>query len=104
MRHKLNQLSENAMKLIKNPAIDDPATIARLAPIPAKLHQMLYQLQQIEDESLRIQDLLERLTPTTLRSGVNATGIVAIGQSPDVGRSRRMRIRIEINWPILEET
>jgi hypothetical protein len=47
MKQKLLQLGREAMKLIKNPLLNDSATIARLGPIPAKLQQMQMQIERL---------------------------------------------------------
>jgi len=87
------------MALIKNPALNDPSTIARLAPVPAKLLQMASQLQQIEDESIRIQDLLDRLTQMTTRKGTSdSNSRIASESDRHNGRALRKKIRIVIDW------
>jgi hypothetical protein len=87
------------MSLIKNPALNDPSTIARLAPVPAKLQQMLSQLQQIEDESIRIHELLDRFSQVTHHPGTaDTTSVVALASNLSNGRGHRKKIRIVIDW------
>jgi hypothetical protein len=87
------------MGLIKNPVLNDPSAIARLAPVPAKLQQMLSQLQQIEDECIRIQELLDHFSQATHRPGAaDATSLVARASNLHNGRGHRKKIRIVVDW------
>lgn len=97
MKQKLQQLGQEAMNLIKNPSLNDSATIARLGPIPAKLQQMQMQIDEIEQEATRIENLLKTLNPKEKKAP--ATG--AVYQKVEIlprlnGRQEQKKIRIEI--------
>src|SRR5437899_2824890 len=82
------------MTLIKDPKLDNPAIIARLAPIPAKIEQIQRQMSQLENETQRIEDLLLRFSePAPPPSG---------GANParnnNGHKGVRQNIRIEIDW------
>ena len=60
MKQKLLDLSAKALRLIKDPDLNDPAVIARLGPVPVKLQQMHTQLENLEAETNRIEELLTK--------------------------------------------
>jgi hypothetical protein len=103
MKQKLAQLSEKAMALIKSPAVNDPSIIAKLATLPAKLQQMQYQVQQLEDEIVHIESLLNAHSQTQTNSADRADTYNQLTATPNVqnGHSQRRKIRIVINWPLL---
>ncbi|MGD0251082.1 MAG: hypothetical protein ABSC01_00110 [Verrucomicrobiota bacterium] len=96
MKQKLLQLGREAMKLIKNPLLNDSATIARLGPIPAKLQQMQMQIDEIEQEATRIENLLKTLNQNDRKTTTaeNSNPQTLTQQS---GRQEQKKIRIEID-------
>jgi hypothetical protein len=96
VKQKLLQLGQEAMKLIKNPLLNDSATIARLGPIPAKLQQMQVQIDEIEQEATRIDNLLKSLN----RNGRKTTTVENLNPETLIhqsGRQEQKKIRIEID-------
>src|ERR1035438_7470221 len=97
MKQKLLQLSQEAMSLIKNPSLNDSATIARLGPIPAKLQQLQVQIDEIEQETTRIENLLKTLNPKDKKAtAMDASHHNLETMSRLNGRQEQKKIRIEI--------
>jgi hypothetical protein len=96
MQQQLALLRQQAVDLIKRPSLDDPSTLARLAPIPAKLQQLERELQEIEDEKSRIKAFLDGLlhpsTPANLDNQV-----LKLRNT----RREQKKIRIEIDLSLL---
>jgi hypothetical protein len=98
MKQKLQHLSEEAMVLIKNPTLNDSTIIAQLGPIPARLKQLQIQIDDIEQETLRIENLLKTLDPKAKKG--TATNTVHLDMEtlfPSNGRQEQKKIRIEID-------
>lgn len=98
MKQKLEKLRLQAVSLIKHPTLDDPTTLSRLAPIPAKIQQLEGQVQEIEDEISRIEKLLQGLShshqhPETVPAHSPNHEVLS---SPN-GRREQKKIRVEID-------
>src|SRR6266566_8463765 len=59
MKNTLEQLSQKALAIIKDPAVNDPDVIARLGQIPAKLQRIGSQFEELARETARIEELVE---------------------------------------------
>ncbi len=99
MKQKLEQLKLKAVSLIKHPTLDDPTTLARLAPIPAKLQHLEGQVQEIEDEISRIDKLLQSFSQTHEHQETSPAHSlnhheVSISSK---GRREQKKIRIELD-------
>jgi len=98
IKQQLEQLRLQAVKLIKDPSLDDPTALARLAPIPAKLQQLEGQIEEIEDEKSRIEQILQSFSHTSDRpitEIVRQLGSQALSNGN--GRREQKKIRIEID-------
>jgi hypothetical protein len=100
MRQKLQQLSEQAMSLIKNPSLTDAAIIARLAPLPAKLQQMERNLADLEVEANAVERLLQGLN-----GAIHPTETEKDDHAPEpsfrMGRKPQTKLRIEVDAKFL---
>jgi len=98
MKQKLEQLRIRAVSLIKHPTLDDPTTLARLAPIPAKLQHLEGQVQEIEDEISRIDKLLQDFSHSHEHPEMAPSHSLnnEVLNSPN-GRREQKKIRIEID-------
>lgn len=86
------------MRLIKNPSLSDSVALARLGPIPAKLQQMQTQIDEIEQEATRIENLLKTLNPEGKKAAAADTVYQHTETLPRLnGRQEQKKIRIEIN-------
>ena len=98
MKQRLLLLSQEAMSLIKNPLLNDSGTIAQLGSIPAKLQQMQVQIDELEREAVRIEDLLKTLNPKNKNMPTMVTNHQNMETLPRLnGRQEQKKIRIEIN-------
>jgi hypothetical protein len=96
MKHKLEDLQNAAMRLIKDPAQTDPVVIAELAPIPARVQRMQMQWQQLEEETSRIEQRLSEIQRGggTAPQRENGDGPV-VAEHPAKGGRKKMRIVID---------
>jgi len=86
------------MGLIKNPALNDSATIALLGPIPAKLQQLQGQIDEIEQEATRIENLIKTLNAKDRNSTASRAAFQSVVPLPRLnGRQEQKKIRIEID-------
>lgn len=98
MKQKLEKLKLEAVNLIKHPSVDDPTTLARLAPIPAKIQHLEGQVQEIEDEILRIEKLLQSFSQSHERQEkAPPEGSNQKDFGSPTGRREQKKIRVEID-------
>lgn len=99
MNTELKQLKKRAIDLIKNPSLDSPSLLARLAPLPAKIQHLELQLQQIEDEKSRIEKLLLEFSQDQQQLDAEGIGAPKDGFAglPNNRRRDQKKLRIEID-------
>lgn len=86
------------MRLIKDPQQTDPAVIAEIAPIPARIQRMKAQWQQFEDEVKHIKERLVRSATSEPEGGEQGRDN---SKNEHPNRGGRKKLRIKINWPLL---
>src|SRR5437016_1710995 len=88
MIQKLQQLSEKALALIKDPSVNDPAVMAHLGPIPAKLQRMEIQFQALEQEATQVEELIKSFSHRPQR----ANGSTGHGSATNTTQEKGLRV------------
>jgi hypothetical protein len=103
MKLRLQQLSQRAVALIKDPSVSDPAVIARLGPIPAKLQRMELQFEELEQEANQVEDLIDNLAHKPRRpNDVAEHELPTENDFPILSRrGAQTKLRVEIDGAIL---
>jgi hypothetical protein len=104
MKVKIDQLQKKAVGLIKDQRLIDVTILARLGPLPARLEQIENQVKDIENELTRIEQLLKGFTKAIQENKPANRLEDEILETVHHTRSDRMKIRIEIDWPLLHES
>ena len=101
MKQQLDQLNQRAMDLIKSPSITDPALIARLAPIPAKIQHLQRQWTEAENEATAMDTLLKGIEGTLDVSPESPESHSTLESLLHNGRRAQTKLRIQISSTFL---
>lgn len=100
MKQKLELLRQQAIDLIKDPTIDDPAALARLGPIPSKLQQLERQFREFEEEVARIEKFIRdssNIHEQPTHQSHHVIGHETLVPASPSARREQKKIRVEID-------